>query len=61
MKSLKKTQFDVPLIFILLLAAFLNGYNIWQEKYANTYYTTAVASMLRNFHNFFYGSLDSVY
>nr|AYQ71334.1 hypothetical protein EAV92_01245 [Cohnella candidum] len=31
---------------ILLLAAFLNGYNIRQETYANTYYTVSVASML---------------
>lgn len=54
-----KKRFDVPLIFIILLALFLNGYNIWTDHYVNTYYTTAVASMLQNFHNFFFGSLDS--
>lgn len=54
-----KSRIDVPLIIIVLLAAFLNGYNIWTDRYANTYYTTAVASMLQNSHNFFYGSLDS--
>jgi 4-amino-4-deoxy-L-arabinose transferase-like glycosyltransferase len=43
-------------ILILLFAAFLNGYNIWTDKYVNTHYTTAVASMLENFHNFFFVS-----
>lgn len=54
-----KNRIDVFLVFIILLAAFLNGYNIWTDHYANSYYTTAVASMLQNFHNFFFGSLDS--
>jgi 4-amino-4-deoxy-L-arabinose transferase-like glycosyltransferase len=59
MNAAKKFRADIPLILILLLAAFLNGYNIWTDKYANTYYTTAVASMLENFRNFFFVSLDS--
>ncbi|MDY8024738.1 glycosyltransferase family 39 protein [Paenibacillus polymyxa] len=54
-----KTRADIPLIIIMLISAFLNGYNIWQDKYVNTYYTTAVASMLQSFHNFFFASLDS--
>ncbi|EXY05591.1 MULTISPECIES: glycosyltransferase family 39 protein [Bacillus cereus group] len=54
-----KKRLDIPLIFIVLLALFLNGYNIWTDHYVNTYYTTTVASMLQNFHNFFFGSLDS--
>jgi 4-amino-4-deoxy-L-arabinose transferase-like glycosyltransferase len=54
-----KSKLDVQLILIVVIAAFLNGYNIWSDRYANTYYTTAVASMLKNFHNFFFGSLDS--
>lgn len=54
-----KSRADIPLIIIMLISAFLNGYNIWQDKYVNTYYTTAVASMLENFHNFFFASLDS--
>lgn len=54
-----QTRADLPLIIIMLLSGFLNGYNIWQDKYVNTYYTTAVASMLQNFHNFFFVSLDS--
>ncbi|MFD2614356.1 ArnT family glycosyltransferase [Paenibacillus gansuensis] len=54
-----RSRVDVWLVLTALLAAFLNGYNIWNDAYANSYYTTAVASMLENFHNFFYGSLDS--
>ncbi|SFB49396.1 Dolichyl-phosphate-mannose-protein mannosyltransferase [Cohnella sp. OV330] len=59
MKAPAKAKVDLPLLFIVLLSAFLNGYDIWTEKYANTYYTTAVAAMMENFHNFFYASLDS--
>ncbi|MNX37377.1 Undecaprenyl phosphate-alpha-4-amino-4-deoxy-L-arabinose arabinosyl transferase [compost metagenome] len=59
MRLLKKMCTDKLLILIAVLAAFLNLYGIWNDQYANTYYTTAVASMLHNFHNFFYGSLDS--
>ncbi|WP_025720153.1 glycosyltransferase family 39 protein [Paenibacillus sp. 1-18] len=58
-KNWFKSRADIPLIITMLISAFLNGYNIWQDKYANTYYTTAVASMLENFHNFFFASLDS--
>ncbi|WP_372010236.1 glycosyltransferase family 39 protein [Paenibacillus chitinolyticus] len=59
MISNRRFRVDLPLVFILLLGVFLNTYNIWLDAYANTYYTTAVASMLQNFHNFFFGSLDS--
>ncbi|WP_339277897.1 glycosyltransferase family 39 protein [Paenibacillus sp. FSL W8-0426] len=54
-----KRRIDPVLVPILLLAAILNGYGIWNDQYANSYYTTAVGSMLRNFHNFFFASLDS--
>ncbi|MBW5447235.1 4-amino-4-deoxy-L-arabinose transferase [Cohnella sp. CFH 77786] len=57
--SKPRSRADIPLILTMLLSVFLNGYNIWQETYANTYYTTAVASMLQSFHNFFFASLDS--
>lgn len=56
---MKKLGSDVVLLLILLLAAFLYGYGIWNDQYVNTYYTTAVGSMLENFHNFFFASLDS--
>lgn len=54
-----RSRVDIPLVLIMALSAFLNGYNIWQDQYANTYYTTAVAAMLENWHNFFFASLDS--
>ena len=58
MQRLRKTKWDIPLTLIALLAGFLNGYGIWNEQYANSYYTAAVTSMLQSFHNFFYGSFD---
>ncbi|MFC5652020.1 glycosyltransferase family 39 protein [Paenibacillus solisilvae] len=59
MKITSKFRLDIPLSIIVLLAVFLNGYEIWNDQYVNTYYTTTVASMLQNFHNFFFASLDS--
>ncbi|KHL92785.1 4-amino-4-deoxy-L-arabinose transferase [Paenibacillus sp. IHB B 3415] len=59
MKWLKRLGSDVVLLGILLLAAVLYGYGIWNDQYVNTYYTTAVGSMLQSFHNFFFASLDS--
>ncbi len=51
-------SFDAILILIALLSAFLNTFNIWKDLYANAYYTSAVTSMLQNWHNFFYASFD---
>lgn len=51
-------RFDMILIGIAGLSAFLNIYGIWNDQYANTYYTAAVTSMLQSFHNFFYASFD---
>ncbi|NGZ74036.1 glycosyltransferase family 39 protein [Saccharibacillus alkalitolerans] len=59
MKPQAKLRLDFWLLAAACTALFLNGWNIWSEKYANTYYTVAVASMMENFHNFFYASLDS--
>ncbi|MCY8698676.1 glycosyltransferase family 39 protein [Bacillus spizizenii] len=55
---MKTKRFDVVLILILLTAAFLNAYNIWQDDTANQYYLAAVKSMTQSFHNFFYASFD---
>ncbi|WP_339317728.1 glycosyltransferase family 39 protein [Paenibacillus sp. FSL R10-2734] len=59
MSGVKKISSDLILWLILILAAFLYGYGVWNDHYVNTYYTTAVGSMLQNFHNFFFASLDS--
>lgn len=59
MKSIRKMVSDPVLPAIMLLAAFLYGYGIWNDKYVNLYYTSAVGSMLQSWHNFFYASLDS--
>lgn len=58
MRRIRSKQFDWILIGIAVLAAFLNIYNIWKDKYANAYYTSAVASMMQSFHNFFFASFD---
>ncbi|MCL6477816.1 MAG: glycosyltransferase family 39 protein [Peptococcaceae bacterium] len=51
-------RFDMVLVGIALISAFLNIYNIWNDQYANAYYTAAVTSMLQSLHNFFYASFD---
>ncbi len=43
---------------ILLLAAFLNFYELSKEGYANSFYAAAVKSMSLNWHNFFFNSFD---
>ncbi|MCY9079371.1 glycosyltransferase family 39 protein [Bacillus inaquosorum] len=55
---MKTKRFDLVLILILLAAAFLNTYNIWQDDTANQYYLAALKSMTQSFHNFFYASFD---
>lgn len=54
----KLERFDAILVCIALLSVFLNVFNIWNDQYANSYYTSAVTSMLQSFHNFFYASFD---
>ncbi len=51
-------RLDAVLLGIALLSAFLNTYNIWNNLYANAYYTSAVTSMAQSWHNFFYASFD---
>ncbi|RKQ24599.1 glycosyltransferase family 39 protein [Bacillus subtilis] len=55
---MKTKRFDLVLILILLAAAYLNTYHIWQDDTANQYYLAAVKSMTQSFHNFFYASFD---
>lgn len=43
----------------LVLSTLLNIWNLAQNGYSNTYYSTAVQSMLENWHNFFFASYDA--
>ena len=43
---------------ILLLSAFLNLWNIWNQGFSNTFYAAAVRSMLDNPHLLFFNSFD---
>lgn len=54
----QRQRFDLYLVPIMILSAFLNFYKIWQDQNANAYYTAAVKSMLQSWHNFFYVSFD---
>ncbi|HZK53262.1 MAG TPA: glycosyltransferase family 39 protein [Desulfosporosinus sp.] len=58
MKLLRGKRIDPLLIGIVLLAAILNIYGIWNDQSANAYYTAAITSMLQSFHNFFFASFD---
>ena len=53
-----KSNFD--LCFLVLLAAFLNIYNLWNLGYGNGYYAAAIKSMTQSFSNFFFVSFDYV-
>jgi len=54
-----KQNWEKPAIAaILLLAAFLTCFEIWNEGYGNEFYTAAVKSMTMSWHNFFFASLD---
>ncbi len=46
------------LAVILVLSGLLEFVKLAQNGYANTYYSAAVKSMLRSFHNFFYVAAD---
>lgn len=58
MRRKRDRRYDLFLVGVALLAAFLNIFNIWKDRYANAYYTAAVTSMLQSFHNFFFASFD---
>ncbi|ATP94065.1 glycosyltransferase family 39 protein [Bacillus altitudinis] len=56
---MKNKKIDMILLLILLIAAFLYTYQIWQNDSANQYYLAAVKSMSKSFHHFFYASFDA--
>ena len=53
-----KRKIDYWLVGILVLAAFLYAWNIWEAGNANDFYTAAITSMTQNFKNFWYASFD---
>jgi len=55
---LNKIKNAKELTFLVLLAAFLNIYEIWRLGFGNTYYASAIKSMLGSFSNFFFLSFD---
>ncbi len=57
-KDKKYWTLDGWLVAIIILATFLNIYGIWQKNYVNSYYTSAVFSMMQSFHNFFFAAFD---
>ncbi|AKP66801.1 glycosyltransferase family 39 protein [Companilactobacillus ginsenosidimutans] len=56
--KLKNVKWDYWLIAILILAAFLYAWNIWESTEANNFYTSAIVSMTQSFKNFWYASFD---
>ncbi|MCR4436888.1 MAG: glycosyltransferase family 39 protein [Clostridiales bacterium] len=58
MKLNRNIWYRIALVLILAAAGFLSFYGVWNEGYANSYYSAAVKSMLTSWHNFFFVSLD---
>jgi 4-amino-4-deoxy-L-arabinose transferase-like glycosyltransferase len=56
---LKKYRDEVLLSGILILSAFLNLWNIWNQGFSNAYYAAAVRSMLANPALLFFNSFDA--
>ena len=54
----RNIKYDYWLIAILILAAFLYAWNIWEAGEANNFYTAAIVSMTKSFKNFWYASFD---
>lgn len=55
-----KIKDNIDLCFLILLAGFLNIYNLWNLGYGNSYYAAAIKSMSQSLFNFFFVSFDSV-
>ncbi|WLR41235.1 glycosyltransferase family 39 protein [Bacillus carboniphilus] len=53
-----KQKHVIALLGIMVLAFFLNIYNIAQDGWGNEYYAAAVQSMMQSWHNFFFLSFD---
>ena len=58
LKTFMAGWYGPALCVVLLLALFLDFFRLGQRGYSNLYYAAAVRSMLLNWHNFFFVSLD---
>lgn len=58
MKMIQKHWDRLALAAILVLAAFLTIWGIWNQRYSNEFYAAAVKSMTMSWKNFFFVSLD---
>lgn len=56
---LQKYRYETLLAVVLLLSAFLNTWNIWNQEYSNAYYAAAVRSMLENPSMLFFNAFDA--
>lgn len=56
---LQKYRYESLLVGVLLLSAFLNTWNIWNQGYSNAYYAAAVRSMLENPSMLFFNAFDA--
>src|SRR5690348_5336745 len=56
--SLVAVWHRLAFVGVLLVATFLNVYQLSREGFGNTYYAAAVRSMLESWHNFFFVSFD---
>lgn len=59
-KIKSKIKNNIPIILTILLSCILNIWKLWQEGFANLFYSAGVYSMGQNFHAFFYNSLDPI-
>ena len=58
LNKFRNVKYDYWLIAILIVAAFLYAWNIWEAGEANNFYTAAIVSMTKSFKNFWYASFD---
>lgn len=58
MNLFKSKRIDFYLIGVILFSGFMNFF-LLNKADTNEYYTVAVKSMMKSFHNFFYASFDS--
>lgn len=58
-KIREQRNIDWVFVAILLLAAFMDSWQIWKIGMTNDFYMTTVTNMLKNFHNFWFASFNT--